>query len=349
MGRPAVTERTRTLELDRGAILGHRLRTGCLDERLPPGADSLRRAAWVGLTDSMPRAALLSIHARVADTAPDAWADPALVQTWGPRFSAYVVAGDAIAAFTLGRLSDDPAKRKQAIDTADRLESFLAGRAMPYGEAGRALGRPPNSLRYAAPTGRIRIRWEGARQPMIWTVPAPDVDPHDARLDLARRYLHALGPTTPAAFEAWAGIRSPGGRRAFRDLADELVEVCTPLGEGWILARDEASFRWTRVSPAGATARLLPSGDAYWLLQGPERELLVPDPARRRTLWTPRVWPGAVLLQGEIVGTWRRDGPNVAVQPWRALSSGERDAVAAEASGLPLPEVARRIRLSWIG
>jgi hypothetical protein len=36
-----------------------------LDERLRPGPDSLRRAAWAGLQDSMPRAALLSIHARV--------------------------------------------------------------------------------------------------------------------------------------------------------------------------------------------------------------------------------------------------------------------------------------------
>ena len=23
-------------------------------------------------------------------------------------------------------------------------------------------------------------------------------------------------------------------------------------------------------------------------------------------LWTPRVWPGALLVEGEVVGTWRR-------------------------------------------
>jgi Winged helix DNA-binding domain len=337
----------RPLELDRPAILAHRLRIGALDERLPPSADSLRRAAWVGLADSMPRAALLSIHARVAGTPPDAWADPALVQVWGPRFSAYVVAADAVAPFTLGRLSDDAAKRQFAQDTADQVEAFLAGRTMTYGEAGRALGRNPNSLRYAAPTGRVRIRWEGARQPTIWTVPAPDVDPHEARLDLARRYLHVLGPTTPAAFEAWAGIRSPGGRGAFRDLDAELVAVRTRIGEGWILADDEASLR-SRARPRSATSvRLLPSGDAYWLLWGADRELLVPEAAHRPALWTPRVWPGAVLLGDEIVGIWRRDAAKLTIATWRSLTGLERDAVVAEAESLPLPDVAGPIRVSW--
>lgn len=339
---------SRPLELDRAKILAHRLRAGVLDERLPARADSLRRAAWVGLTDSMPRAALLSIHARVADTQPDAWADRALVQIWGPRFSAYVVPADAVAPFTLGRLSDDPRKRRYAQDTADQLETFLAGRTMTYGEAGRALGRNPNSLRYAAPTGRVRIRWEGARQPTIWTVPAPDVDPHEARLDLVRRFVHVLGPATPAAFETWAGIRSPGGRAAFDELRDELVPVRTPIGDGWILGGDETSFRSVAEHQPRNVVRLLPSGDGYWLLQGRERELLVPDARRRGTLWTPRVWPGAVVLGGEIVGTWRRAGATVTIETWRKLTRLERDAVATEAESLPLPVVAGRIRVTGL-
>ena len=76
------------LELTRGQILAFRRRVGALDERLPRGPASLRRAAWVGLQDSMPRAALLSIHARVEGTQPSTWEDPTLVQLWGPRYSA---------------------------------------------------------------------------------------------------------------------------------------------------------------------------------------------------------------------------------------------------------------------
>jgi len=85
---------------------------------------------------------------------------------------------------------------------------------MPAGEAGRGLGVHPTMLRYTAPTGTILIRWDGARQTTVRTVPAPDVDAHEARLELARRYLHVFGPTTADAFAEWAGIRL-AGRDAF--------------------------------------------------------------------------------------------------------------------------------------
>lgn len=47
------------LELSRSQILSFRRRVNSLDKRLPAGAKSLRQAAWVGLQDSMRRAALL--------------------------------------------------------------------------------------------------------------------------------------------------------------------------------------------------------------------------------------------------------------------------------------------------
>ena len=79
------------LDLTRSQVLAFRRQAGGLDERLPGGRDSLRRAAWAGLQDSMPRAALLSIHARVGGAEPSTWADPSLVQLWGPRFNVFVV------------------------------------------------------------------------------------------------------------------------------------------------------------------------------------------------------------------------------------------------------------------
>lgn len=348
------------LELTREQILAFRRAVGALDARLPAGPASLRRAAWAGLQDSMPRAALLSIHARVKGAQATSQEDPALVQLWGPRFSAYVVAAADRAVFTLGRLPTEPIGRQRADETADALEAFLGGRRMTYGEAGRGLGVSPNSLRYAAPTGRVLIRWDGARQPTVWTVPAPEVDPFEARLELARRHLYVFGPSTAAAFAGWAGIRPPSARAAFEALAGSLVPVRTPIGEGWILATDEPAFRVAggaaAEGPAASeahakadpVARLLPSGDAYFLLQGADRELLVPDAACRRALWPSRVWPGAVLVGGEIVGTWRRADAELAVEPWRRLSRAERDAVQAEAEALPLPGVEGRIRVRWV-
>ena len=73
----------------------------------------------------MPRAASLSIHARVAGTTSTTWEDPSLVQLWGPRYSAYVVPAKDLAFFSLGRLPDDAKGRKRAEDAADRVESVL--------------------------------------------------------------------------------------------------------------------------------------------------------------------------------------------------------------------------------
>jgi hypothetical protein len=329
------------LDLTRPQILAFRRSVGALDERLPRGPGSLRRAAWAGLQDSMPRAALLSIHARVEGTQPSTWEDPSLVQLWGPRFNVFVVAARDLAVFSLGTLPDDSKGRRRAEDLAQRLHALLGGARMSYWEAGQALGVHPNSLRYAAATGTVLIRWEGARRPTVWTVPPPEVDPRDARLELARRYLHIYGPTTPEAFARWAGIRPRHGVAAFEALRSSLTPVQTPVGEGWILSRDEPNFRAApgRLAPA----RLLPSGDAYLLLQGADRELLVPDADHRGALWTPRVWPGGLLVDGEIVGTWRRADQTMTVQPWRRLSGAERDAVAAEVESLPFPGIQGRI------
>jgi hypothetical protein len=336
---------TARLALTREQILTFRQAVNAIGERLPPGATSLRQAAWAGLQDSMPRAAVLSIHARVQGTGPSTWEDPSLVQLWGPRFSAYVVAARDLAVFSLGRFPDSAKGRGVAEDLASRLDAFLDGRTMTYGDAGDGLGEVPNRLRYAATTGRVLIRWEGARQPTVWTVPPPAVDPRAARLELARRYLHVFGPATPVGFSQWAGIGPAGGRAAFDGLAGSLTPIRTPVDDAWILTRDEPAFR----APGGpaASARLLPSGDAYFLLQGADRELLVPDPDRRRELWTPRVWPGAVLVGGDIVGTWRRAQADVTIASWRRLSRTERDAVEAEAASMPLSGINQPARVHW--
>ena len=203
------------LELSRSQILSFRRSVGALDERLPQSDKSLRRAAWAGLQDSMPRAALLSIHARVKNAKPAIWEHSSLVQIWGPRFSNYVVAAKDHPVFSLWRLPEDPRRQARCQDTAARLHAFLEGRVMPFGTAGHGMRVPHNSLRYAAVTGSVRIRWDGAHQPLIWTVPVPQMEPHEARLELARRYLHVFGPTTALSFARWAGVSPAQARRAF--------------------------------------------------------------------------------------------------------------------------------------
>ncbi|MGZ8695440.1 MAG: DNA glycosylase AlkZ-like family protein [Gaiellaceae bacterium] len=332
------------LRVTRQQILAFRRRVGALDERLPEGAESLRRAAWAGLQDSMPRAALLSLHARVGGVGPTTWEHPALAQLWGPRYSTYVVAKRDFALFSLGRLPDNAKSRLRAERIAERLHAELDGRRMTDREVASALG-VGNAIRYAATTGTVAIRWEGARAPLVWTVAAAEVDPADACRELARRYLRSFGPATADGFARWAGISRRSATAAFASLEGSLLPVRSPLGDEWLLAEDEPAM--LAAETAAASARLLPSGDAYFLLDGAERELLVSREDQRQRLWTSRVWPGALLVDGEIRGTWRRAQHTVRIDAWSRLPRATRDAVEAEAGTLPLPGVDRPIDVVW--
>jgi hypothetical protein len=310
---------------------------------MPMRPESLRRAAWAGLQNSMPRAALLSLHARVDGVEPSTMEDPSLAQLWGPRYSTYVVAKSDFALFSLGRHPETAKSRLRAERLAEQLHAHLGGGRATDREIGRALGIG-NEIRYAATTGTVAIRWDGARAPIVWTAPAPEIDPADACRELARRYLHIFGPTTADGFARWAGISRRSAADAFTALEESLLPVRSPLGDEWLLAEDETAMRADETAPA--PARLLPSGDAYFLLDGAERELLVARADQRERLWTSRVWPGALLVEGEIRGTWRRAQNTVRIDAWARLSRGARKAIEAEARGLPLP-LEREIDVTW--
>jgi hypothetical protein len=339
-GRKSVQER---LKLTRRQILAFRRRVGGLEERVPLSPDSLRRAAWAGLQDSMPRAALLSLHARVDGVEPSTLEHPSLAQLWGPRYTTYVVEKRDFALFSLGRHPENAKSRLRAERLAEQLHAHLDGARATDREIGHALGLG-NEIRYAATTGTVAIRWEGARAPTVWTVAAPKISPADACRELARRYLHIFGPTTADGFARWAGISRRSAANAFTSLDGSLLPVRSPLGDEWLLAEDETAMRAAETAPA--PARLLPSGDAYFLLDGAERELLVPRADQRERLWTSRVWPGALLVDGEIRGTWRRAQHTVRIDAWARLPRRTRDAIQAEARALPLP-VEREIEVAW--
>jgi hypothetical protein len=85
----------------------------------------------------------------------------------------------------------------------------------------------------------------------------------------------------------------------------------------------------------------------YHAIRRADRTLLVPDAKRRGELWTSRVWPGALLVGGEVVGTWRRANEKVSISTWRRLTGLARDAVIEEAEALPLPGLPGPIVVTW--
>jgi hypothetical protein len=54
-----------------------------------------------------------------------------------------------------------------------------------------------------------------------------------------------------------------------------------------------------------------------------------------------------VLVEGEIVGTWRRAQRKLTIQAWERLSRAGREAVVAEAESLPLPDSGDGMAVEW--
>ena len=149
------------------------------------------------------------------------------------------------------------------------------------------------------------------------------------RFDVVRAYLRLLGPATPKHV---AGYLDAPVKDVQARWPGDAVEVTVDGEVRWLLAADEKALG----SAGTRVTRLL--GPFDLLLQARDRATLVTDPARAKELWPVLGRPGAVLADGELVGSWRprQSGRSltVAVKPWRALSGALREAVSEEAERL---------------
>jgi hypothetical protein len=116
------------LRVTRQQILAFRRQVGALDERMPMASQSLRLAAWAGLQDSMPRAALLSLHARVDGVESSTWEDSSLAQLWGPRYHTMSSRSATSRCSRSGRLPDNAKSRLRAERMAERLHACPTAR-----------------------------------------------------------------------------------------------------------------------------------------------------------------------------------------------------------------------------
>ncbi|MEZ0240041.1 MAG: hypothetical protein ACAH65_04515, partial [Chloroflexota bacterium] len=115
-------------KVTRDQVLRYRARVSHLDEKLPAG--SFAKAAWGGLQDSVPRAGVISLHARVRDTKPDSWDDPSVVQIWFRGGTDYIVPRADAGIFTLGSYPRDPERAAEAERLADDIHRVAGGRTL---------------------------------------------------------------------------------------------------------------------------------------------------------------------------------------------------------------------------
>jgi len=339
--------------MTRERVLAFRLARHHLTVRAPDAAT----AAFPALQDTPPGSAGMALAAR-ADVAPEALEELVVVPSL--RGAATAVALDDLAIFTAGLEPSDEDEAKhlvgnawkpleehtalQALDVAsEAVRDVLAGGPLIKTEFHRTLTeRVPADLRWwckgcgehhvhpslwraTGIRGVLAIVGRDGRSPVFGAPPpAPPVD--DPGGALARRYLEVHGPATPLLFRYWAMLTLPHAKRLLAR-AGELARV----GDRWVLAEDAALD-----APASRGARLLPNLDP--LASAKDRELLVPDEAVRKRIWTSLGGPGMALVDGEVAGLWRprKKGKRLLVElePLRKLTSSEREALAEEAGRL---------------
>jgi hypothetical protein len=317
-------------------VLRYRARAGHLDEKLAAG--SFASAAWGGLQDSIPRSGVISLHARVEGTRPDSWEDPSLVQIWFRGGADYIVPRKDVGIFTLGCLPRDPERVAALERLADDIHRAAEGRTTPVREVAERIGHrsagDPLHPRASSTTGRVLIRWDASN---IWVIPVerPDIDPEDARRELARRFLRWYGPTTRQRLATWTGVKPADAAETWKGIESELAGVDVEGDRRFMLEADLGALEGAEPVEG---VRLLPMDDPFTKF---DRELLVADEALRpRALAvagrSPGYAPGAVLVDGEIVGGWQRQQGKVTIHPFRKLAARVRAEIEREAQTMPI-------------
>lgn len=343
------------LEVTFQQVLAFRVAATHLSRRLSTTAHE--PAAWGGLQDTVPRAALTALHARMQGVTPDSWEHPPLWQIWF-RMADYVVPARDFGVFTVGALPRSRELREPLLRMAEAVAEVLDGRSLGNGEVVAALvargglgDRPHFGLRQACAAGHYRIRWD-ARTVTVIPAVTPAIEVEEARRELARRFLGWHGPGTVARFATWAHVPPADASKTFRELGSELFPVALNGEVRFARAADEQVLR--DAEPARGV-RFLMQGDPLLAI---DRELLeplpaaIPDPVRddRGRVVTPRLrnsLAGRILLDGAVAGSWGRREHYLSIYLWRPLDTATRGRVLAEAESFAAP-IGRTMQISWL-
>ncbi len=157
--------------------------------------------------------------------------------------------------------------------------------------------------------------------------PAEDPLAAPEPLQVIRGYLRLLGPATPADVAAF--LDSPVAE-VKAHWPSEAAPVEVDGRRAWLLPEADAA------DAVGDVVRLL--GPYDLLLQGRDRELLVPDRSRHPALWPVIGRPGALLVGTDVLGCWRPKATGrkltVRLELWQPVTAGTRNRVAEEAERL---------------
>ena len=167
-----------------------------------------------------------------------------------------------------------------------------------------------------------------------WLPKQKPIDPADAQLELATRYLTAFAPATHRDFTKWSGLPTSVTKPAFDRLGPGLEAVTVDGERSFVLRRDLAELSAARPT---SSPTLLPSFDTFLLAHAVKDHLV--EPRFYKRVYRNQGWLSpVVIVNGRIVAVWfleeRAKSFVVDVQPFSPLDAKVRRGIAQEADAL---------------
>jgi hypothetical protein len=253
-------------------------------------------------------------------------AERKIVRTWPMRGTLHFVAAPDVRwllALLAPRVVASAAPRHRALGLDDGV--FARSRKLLIGalRGGNRLTR--NEAYEVLERGRIRtsdmhgyvIVWRLAHDGVIcfgphegkeptlvlleeWVPASSAKDRGDALGELARRYFTGHGPATLRDFAWWSALKMGDARAGLEAAAPHLAREDAGGAEYW------GPREKTRPPAAGSTAQLLPGFDQFLLGYQDRDASLDPRHAKRVIPGGNAVFMPTMLLDGRVVGTWKR-------------------------------------------
>jgi hypothetical protein len=157
-----------------------------------------------------------------------------------------------------------------------------------------------------------------------------------ARFHVVRNYLRFYGPARMVDAAAFADAPAKDVKGHWPAAAVEVEVAGAGVAGRWFVLGEDVEALAGGAGGDGPVVRLLGPFDPW--LQLRDRELLVPDEARRKDLWRTLGRPGGVVVDGEVAGTWRPRSSgrrlSLLVEQWRPLTARERAGLDDQAERL---------------
>jgi hypothetical protein len=223
------------------------------------------------------------------------WIKPS--QAWLKYFQVSESEVWALADVIGSALDGSPRTREELIAIVARGKSERVREALKSGWGGM--------LKPAARNGRLCFGPSRGQSvtfvsPQSWLGSWRELDPEQALVEVARRYVHAYGPANKEDFAYWWGHWTGVGAAGWSGLKDELVPVNV---EGWRAHMLAADLKRIPSRLPGTSVQLLPNFDPF--LMGHRKRDHLFDAVHRSKVSRTAGWISPVILvDGRVEAVW---------------------------------------------